>query len=160
MKMVQNIKAMPGILLFVVMLAVSAQAPAQTKSYTADQKAIKQVVQSAYIDGIHNLGNIQAIKEGFHPGFDMLIKNEDNSLTKFPIYTWIELTEQKKAQNPEGPKEKTTGEFEEIDVTGDAAMVKLNLMRGGKKEFTDYLLLYKFGDKWRIVSKIFDRESY
>ena len=52
-----------------------------------EKKAIQNVIQTAYIDGIHNLGDIEDIRKGFHPGFNLLGVNNQNSLTKFPIYT-------------------------------------------------------------------------
>jgi len=119
------------------------------------EKAIKQVIQSAYIDGIHNLGNIADIEKGFHPGFNLLIKNQNQELIKYPIYNWIESVKKRKAEHPNGPEEKTTVEFVDIDITGDAGMAKIDLFRGGKKIYTDYLFLYKFGENWQIVSKVY-----
>lgn len=120
-----------------------------------EEQAVKDVIQSAYIDGIHNLGDITAIEKGFHPGFNLLIKNKNGQLVKFPIYSWIESTKKRKQENPDGPKEKTTVEFVNIDITGEAAMAKIDLLRGDKKIFTDYLFLYKFAEGWRIVSKVY-----
>jgi len=122
---------------------------------SAEEVGIKEVIQSAYIDGIHNLGSIEAVRDGFHPGFNLLIKNKDNQLQELPIYTWIEMTEKRKAENPDGPAEKTTVEFLNIDITGDAAVAKIDLFKSGKRLFTDYLMLYKFEDRWRIVGKIY-----
>lgn len=121
----------------------------------SDEVVIKEVIQSAYIDGIHNLGSIEAVRNGFHPGFNLLIKNKDNQLQELPIYTWIEMTEKRKAENPDGVAEKTTVEFVNIDITGDAAVAKIDLFKTGKSIFTDYLMLYKFEDRWRIVGKIY-----
>ena len=119
------------------------------------EKAIKQVIQSAYIDGIHNLGNIADIEKGFHPGFNLLIKNQNQELIKYPIYNWIESVKKRKTENPNGPKEKTTVKFVSIDITGDAGMAKIDLFRGGEKIYTDYLFLYNFGGDWQIVSKVY-----
>ena len=48
-------------------------------------------------------------------------------------------------------------EFLQIDITGNAAMAKINLKKNDVLIFTDYLLLYKFEEGWRIVSKTFYR---
>ena len=42
-----------------------------------------------------------------------------------------------------------------IDITGTAAIVKIELFKGGKQIYTDYLSLYKFEEGWRIVNKIY-----
>lgn len=120
-----------------------------------DEKAIREVIQSAYIDGIHNLQNIDDIEKGFHPGFNLLIKNQNGQLVKYPIYSWLESTKKRMAENPGGAKEKTTVEFVQIDITGDAGMAKIDLFKEGKRIYTDYLFLYKFEEGWRIVSKVY-----
>ena len=89
-------KTLSVILLMV--FAFSIQSFAQAEGDTGDKAAIKEVIQTAYIDGIHNLGDIQAIKDGFHPGFALLIKTQDEKLTELPIYTWIESVEQRKEE--------------------------------------------------------------
>ena len=38
---------------------------------------------------------------------------------------------------------------------GKAAIVKIELRIEGKHKYTDYLSLYKFGEGWKIVSKIY-----
>ncbi len=141
---------------FITTILLSNTTLAQDESLkSSDEAGIKEVIQSAYIDGIHNLGSIEAVRNGFHPGFNLLIKNKDNQLQELPIYTWIEMTEKRKAENPDGPAEKTTVEFLNIDITGDAAVAKIDLFKSGKRIFTDYLMLYKFEDRWRIVGKIY-----
>jgi len=55
------------------------------------------------------------------------------------------------------PSVKTECKFLNIDITGNAAMAKIELHREGKLIFTDYLFLYKFKDSWKIVNKIYFR---
>ena len=54
-----------------------------------------------------------------------------------------------------GPRPAIRHEFTGVDVTGNAATVRLELYRDGKHAFTDYLSLYRFPDGWKIVSKTF-----
>ncbi len=132
----------------------NAEGPEQEK------ERIKQVIQTAYVDGLQNyLSSISEIEAGFHPGFNLLGVNKANMLTKFPIYSWIKSTKKKKEQHPDGrPKEeRITCKYNSIDVTGNAAMAKIELHQKDKKLFTDYLQLYKFEEGWRIVSKIYHR---
>jgi hypothetical protein len=71
----------------------------------------------------------------------------------------VESVKQKMAKHPEGrpEEEKITCKYKSIDVTGNAAMAKIELYQKDKKLFTDYLQLYKFEEGWRIVSKIYQR---
>ena len=120
-----------------------------------DEESVRQVVQSAYIDGIQNRGDVADIRKGFHPSFNML-RLMDNDIKPLGIEEWITNIEKAKKENP-NPPAKTEGKFINVDVTGNAAVVKLELYRENKKVFTDYLVLYKFTEGWRIVSKTFHR---
>jgi hypothetical protein len=126
-----------------------------------EKEAIQKVIQTAYVDGLQNLGELEDIKNGFHPGFNLLGVNDNDMLTKFPIYSWIESFEKRKANNPDGrpEEEKITCQYKSIDVTGNAAMAKIELYKKEKKLFTDYLQLYKFDEGWQIVSKIYYRHE-
>ena len=121
-----------------------------------DKGAIKKLILTAYVDGLQNNGDLEVTREGFHPGFDLLVFR-DNIVTKFPIYNWLIYEERGKAKNPDPlPEEEITScEFEFIDITGTAAVAKIHLSKGGKKIFTDYLSLYKFEEGWKIVGKIY-----
>jgi hypothetical protein len=120
-----------------------------------DEETIKQVINSAYIDGIQNRGSSNDIRKGFHPSFTMLRLTEDE-IKPLPIEEWITNIEKSKAKNEPAPP-KAEGKFINIDITGTAAVVKLDLFRDGKRTFTDYLVLYKFNEGWKIVSKTFYR---
>jgi hypothetical protein len=133
--------------LFFVWLNVQAQSDEET--------AIKDVVNSAYINGIHNRGDVKDIRNGFHPSFAML-RLVDNEVKPLPIEEWIASIE-KTRSTAQPMTSRAEGRFASVDITGNAAVVKLELWREGKKTFTDYLVLYKFTEGWRIVSKTYFR---
>ncbi|MDI6846019.1 MAG: nuclear transport factor 2 family protein [Candidatus Saccharicenans sp.] len=139
--------------LMAAMLLFSSTAKAQP---TEDEEAIKALIQSAYVDGLQNSGDLEKTRAGFHPDF-VLLGLRDGQLTRLPIADWIASTEKRKAQGQKPPL--TTCKFLQVDITGDAAMVKLELHREGQRIFTDYLSLYKFPDGWKIVGKIYYRHS-
>jgi hypothetical protein len=120
-----------------------------------EEASVKQVVTSAYIEGIHNRGSVDDIRKGFHPSFSML-RLADNQIKPLPIEEWIANLEKTKKESATAPA-RTEGKFVNVDITGNAAVVKLELYRENKKVFTDYLVLYKFTEGWRIVSKTFYR---
>src|SRR5687768_36648 len=124
--------------LFLLLTLITTVSVAQS----SDEDAIKQVVTSAYIEGIQNRGSSENIRQGFHPSFTML-RMIDNQIKPLPIEEWITNIEKSKASN-EPAQPKAEGKFVNVDVTGNAAVVKLDLFRNNKKTFTDYLVLYKF----------------
>jgi len=119
-----------------------------------EKATIKKLVSEAYVNGLLNGGDLEPTKKGFHPEFKLLGQKNDQ-LTKWPIAEWIKYAEQKKKKNPAGPKVKYTPDFPVIDITGNAAIVKIELRKGEKHKYTDYLSLYKFKNGWKIVSKIY-----
>ena len=133
--------------LIVAPVAALAQTPPE-----AD--AIKALVQTAYVDGLQNLGDLEKTKAGFHPDF-VLLGLRDGALTRLPIAEWIASAGKRKADGAKPPL--TTCKFLTVDVTGSAASLKLELHQNDKRVFTDYLSLYKFPDGWKIVGKIYYR---
>jgi putative lumazine-binding protein len=125
------------------------------KAQTSDEESIKQVITTSYIGGIQNRGSSEDIRKGFHPTFTML-RLIDNQVKPLPIEEWLTNIEKSKANN-EPAQPKAEGKFVNVDITGNAAVVKLDLFREGKRTFTDYLVLYKFNEGWKIVSKTYYR---
>ncbi len=119
-----------------------------------DKEAIKKVIEKAYINGIHGNQDLDKIKAGFHQDFAMLVLN-NNKIDKVNVNEWLDRIVKMKKDNPELWKSKTSYDFKLIDVTRNAAMAKLDVYKGTTHFSTDYMLLYKFEEGWRIVSKIF-----
>jgi hypothetical protein len=120
-----------------------------------DHEQIKSLIQKAYVDGTQNLGSLAEVRMGFHPDF-VMFRFVDDKLIPFTLKEWIESIEMRRKENPDSFKEKTTCKILQVDITRNAATVKLELHKGGSLIFTDYLSLYKFeNDGWRIVSKTY-----
>lgn len=122
----------------------------------SDETDVKNVINTAYIGGIHNGGPVADIRKGFHPSFNML-RLMENEVKPLPIEEWIKNIEANRAKNSTVVSPKVEGKFVSVSVAGTSASVVLELYRENKKIFTDHLLLYKFNEGWRIVSKTFYR---
>ena len=118
------------------------------------REAIRSIVEEAYIRGIHTTQDEATVRAGFHQDFAMLVLQDDTML-KVGLDEWFERVEALKADSPELWKAETRGDFLLIDVSGTAAVVKLDVYKGETFFSTDYMLLYKFEKGWRIVSKVF-----
>jgi len=137
----------------IFLLAAALVVPASVAGADGDVEAIKAVVKAAYVDGVHAKPSASAMRAGFHPAFRMLVL-KDGAVTGVTLDEWAGRIE-KGAAARTGPAPEIRHEFTTVDVTGDAATVRLELHRGGKHTFTDYLSLYRFPDGWKIVSKTF-----
>jgi hypothetical protein len=112
------------------------------------------VIEEAYIEGIHGTQDEQTVRSGFHGDFAMLVL-QDNAVDKVDVDEWLSRLERMKADNPDLWNAETRHEFRLIDATGYAAVAKLDVYKGDTHFSTDYMLLYRFEEGWRIVSKVF-----
>ncbi len=144
------------ILLSVCLFVLSANLLAQEKGQD-EKELIKKVIQSAYVDGLCNNADVEAIKKGFHPGFDLLIVGNGNRLWKQSIANWIEDAQfgKKNGKKYSFQDELTTIKFVFVDVEGKAAVAKIEFYEGNEKKYIDYISLLKFEDGWKIVTKIY-----
>lgn len=117
-------------------------------------EAIRQVIESAYIQGVHGLQDLALVQSGFHEDFAMLVLH-GNAIEKVAVEEWLERIEVMKAEDPSLWEAETQYTIELTDVSRNAAVAKLELYKGESHFSIDYMLLYRFEEGWRIVSKIF-----
>lgn len=127
--------------------------PAYAQDPASDSRAVEAVVRTAYVEGVHAKPSGAAMRQGFHPDFRMFTLR-DGALTTVTLDDWAARID-KAAAERKGPAPEVRAEFTRIDVTGNAAVAQVQLHRGGKHVFTDFLSLYRFQDGWKIVGKIF-----
>ena len=120
----------------------------------ADEKAIKEVIEEAYIEGIHGSQDEATVRSGFHKDFAMLVL-QDGGLEEVGVDEWLARLKKMKADNPTLWSAETRHVIRLIDVSGYAAVAKLDVYKGETHFSTDYMLLYRFDEGWRIVSKVF-----
>jgi hypothetical protein len=119
-----------------------------------EKETIKGVIEQAYIEGIHRTQDEATVRGGFHADFAMLVL-QDNVMQKVSVDEWFGRIETLKADSPDLWSAETTHSFKLVDVAGYAAVAVLDVYKGEIHFSTDYLLLYRFDDGWKIVSKVF-----
>lgn len=120
-------------------------------------EAIKKVIQTAYVEGIQNEGDVKKIDSGIHSGFNLLGIGEKEEMWVLPIEDWKKRVEKGKADGkyPKPADKEVTIKFKSVDVTGTAAVAKIEFLIGGKLTYVDYIALYKFEEGWKMVNKIY-----
>jgi len=117
--------------------------------------AIKSLLETSYVHGAFNALDPVALERGFHPDF-AIFSPQGEEIRKYPIASWVERTAERKASADFDPAANPwQHRFVSVDVTGKAAMVKLELSRDGELVYTDYLSLLKFDSGWRVVAKVY-----
>lgn len=138
--------------LAVLSVLLLAAAPAAASSSSEDAEAIRAVVASAYIEGLHKNGSREDIRAGFHPDFVMSV-HTDAGVTKVTIEEWIGRL----PAEGQAPAREVTHEVPTVQVVDDTAVAQVEVFLDGEHAFTDFMGLYRFPEGWRIVTKIFQR---
>jgi len=151
----------PKLLIWSIILAVMslagitlASTGARIATDEGEIRLVKEVIEKAYIDGIHRKQSMKIAQTGFHIDFKMLVLR-NGRLLEVDLDRWFSMMggSRKEKSNMRGPQ--VTHEFFFVDITDSAAVAKLAVYKNGKLFATDYFSLYKFGDRWKIVSKVF-----
>ncbi|KKX31729.1 nuclear transport factor 2 family protein [Rhizobium sp. LC145] len=118
----------------------------------SEEQAIQAVVH-LYVDGM-TFAHEAALRKAFHPKA-CIIGNFSGKVE------WLSLDEFISAVVSEGAAPAGTQppiDIEALDVTGDAATVKVVDEFAGMR-FSDYLSLLKTNGRWMIVSKLYHLHS-
>jgi hypothetical protein len=117
-------------------------------------KVIESVVKEGYIEGIHQKQDRNLALRGFHKDFNMIVL-KNNHIDKVDIDKWLGRIEIMKEESPELWQTPTNYKFYLLDNTDNTAVVKIDVFKGEVHFSTDYMLLYRIEEEWKIVSKIF-----
>jgi hypothetical protein len=119
------------------------------------RREIESLIEASYINGAFNDLDTKTMREGFLPNF-AIHGVQDGALRRYPIDEWIANIEKRKQSPDFDPADqKWDHNFAFIDVTGAAAVAKIELFKDGKHVYTDYLSLLKFKDGWKITDKVY-----
>lgn len=137
---------MKNILLTIIIFLVSIN------SITAQEpeKALVEKTLSYYLDGGTN-NDFETLKKAFHETATMKFISDEGYKEVNALKTF------KKGMKP-GPKQNRKTSILSVDVTGNAATAKLKAQYDNFA-FIDYMNLLKIDGEWKIVSKIYSRQS-
>jgi hypothetical protein len=124
------------------------QSPAVAQS--GEEAAVRAAIEH-YFRG-HATGDGENYKKVFHPD-SKLFFIRDGKLTQVTSAEYISRAPGKPAED----EAKRKRHIESIDITGNAAIVKLVLDYPSAK-LTDYMSMLKVDGEWKIVNKIFYAE--
>lgn len=117
---------------------------------------IKQTITENYLHGAFNETNIEAFKTIFHPEFSIINIQENGTFFLFTRTMWEDVLKQRKEDNDfDYSSIALTPKYRTIDLAENKASVTLDLLLNDKVVYTDFLLLTKINNEWKIVSKIY-----
>ena len=127
-------------------LALSASSVAFAQS-NPEEPAVRETVNN-YLHGL-KFNDVDSLKKAFFPEAKLYFVKRDNTLGQLTQEQWYKGFAQSAGQEEKGDLQIT-----EVDITGNAASVKVVEVYE-KSKYTDYLSLLKFTDGWKIVNKIY-----
>lgn len=139
-------------LLFFSLILISFLSQAQQ----SEEGAVKEAIKKTYADPLYMGGSVEDIKAGLHEGFEMYVYLR-GEFSKHSKEQWVQRLEEVRSRPRSSTQVKHKNEyrFAMVDVTGQTAMAKLEILRDGKLNYTDYLTLYKIEGEWKLLSKFF-----
>lgn len=114
-----------------------------------DEAAVKATLTD-YMEGTSK-GQVARIKRAFTPTAALYSVNPDGTQKRLPIGEYIGYFK-------EGQVRDRVGKIISVDIVNDAAHAKVEIISGNTK-FTDYMLLLKLKDGWKIINKSYTREN-
>jgi len=128
------------------MLLIGAAAIASSRGTQSNSEdtAVRQTVQN-YLHGLkHN--DVESLKKAFYPEAKLLFVRKDKQLGQLTQEQW-----HKGFAASAGKEEKGDLSITSVDITGDAASVKVVEVYDQSK-YIDYLSLLKLNGEWKIVN--------
>ncbi len=118
---------------------------------TSDLAAIEAVIQT-YFDGLYE-GSVEKLAAAFHPVSHLYSADGKGGVNDLPRAEWFEWVKKRPSAASQGlPR---ADRILLIDQSGpETALVKVNCQIP-PRYFTDYLVLNRTTEGWRIVSKVF-----
>ncbi|MBN2665836.1 MAG: nuclear transport factor 2 family protein [Bacteroidales bacterium] len=116
-----------------------------------EKDEIIRVINNAYIDGAINLVDTSFIRNGFHPGFHLLVSG-DEKIERIALDQFIGILSGREKTGSNSPGKMVSARFRSVSYTGIIAYAVLETRSTGDVPETDFILLSKFEDGWKIVS--------
>ena len=132
-------------------LLVAALAAAAGAAQGGAEAQVRQTVE-AYLHGL-KFNDVPSLRKAFHPEAKLFFVKKDGTLGQLSQEQWY-----KGFEGSAGKEEQGDLRIVSVDVTGDAASVKV-VETYPKSIYTDYLSLLKLGGEWRIVNKVYVSEQ-
>lgn len=117
---------------------------------------IKGAITQKYVHGAFNETDIEKFNSIFHPDFSIINIQPNGDFFLFTKKMWLDILHKRKSDTHfDYASIALVPKFRMIDVAENKVCVTLDLLLGEKIVYTDFLLLHKINDEWKIVSKIF-----
>lgn len=138
-------------LLLLVCCAALAIGSRSALAQTNNEESAVRTTVNHYLHGL-KFNDVESLRKAFYPEAKLFFVKRDGTLGQLTQDDWY-----KGFASSAGQEEKGELNITDVDITGNAASVKVVEVYE-KSRYTDYLSLLKFADGWKIVNKIYVAE--
>lgn len=135
--------------MFKLLLVALALPLLGTATTANDAQEIAEVIQK-YFDGTSQ-GKPELVRQAFAPSLELQYVGKEGELRRWQGENYI-------GRIKAGVSNGRVSSLLAFDITGNAATAKAEIV-SGERIFTDYFLLLKLKEGWRITNKIFTRRA-
>lgn len=121
----------------------------------ADVSAIEELIERTYVDAVFRRRDPDPMRDGFADTFVMQVY-WDGELTTRTFDQWLD----RMRLDREPSRRRVRGDVTVLDITGVAAVARLDLYEESAHRYTDYFGLYRTREGWKIVTKHFHAHGY
>jgi len=125
----------------------------------SEKEKIKKVITESLVYAAGNYWDLEKWKKGFHPEFTGLTL-AGTRLEKDTYSDWEKVIGAMEIKEPEGHKVLIIERIPRIDVLGHMGIAQVKIYNGTNLSETTYILLIKFSDGWKVVSKVGLNHNY
>ncbi len=119
-----------------------------------EEKKILRILREAYTLSMYIGPQGPRLAEEFHSDFQILVPELDGRTGEVAEVRWKQPTPRGRSR-PAGLPQEPSFDCRVLDITGKAAVGKVEVHRGGRLVCTDYVLFFRVAREWRVVGKIF-----
>jgi len=130
--------------------AVLVPMAAMQADSSSDEEAVREVLQKHYVEGMYIKRDPELLRAGLAPTFVMQVY-WDGELSTRNVSQWFEKMKLDGVPTTHNIESK----IEVLDITGVAAVARVDIHRDAEHIYTDYFGLYKTEAGWKMVTKMF-----
>lgn len=113
----------------VLLLVYSYPVLSFAQARLGDERAIEALIQEAYVGGVYNDDDTEAMEKGFHEKATIQ-QLHHHTLAVYPLRQWRMQLARTRAVRPSW-NDRTTAEVEVVGLEGDAAVARVDVANDG-----------------------------
>ena len=136
------------VVLVPVSIAQTGESPEERRQ--SEDAAIRDVLQRCYVEGMYIKRDPDVLRSGLASTFVMQVCWE-GELSNRTASEWLDRMKLSGVPT----KKHIESQIKVLDVTGVAAVARVDIHVDSKHKYPDYFCLYKTDEGWKMVTKMF-----